>query len=117
LSILLGLAFPAAADTGSFANIEQISDVLARARQAEAQRNNTLEVTQSGRNLVVDAYVQGQMNRANTISQTGDNSAATVSVTGDANNFRFVRIPLPWAASPPAATMRPSQLRATQTMR
>ncbi|WP_291075710.1 hypothetical protein [Hyphomonas sp.] len=87
LSILLGLALPAGADTGSFANIEQISDILERARQAESQRNNTLEVTQSGRNLVVDAYVQGQMNRANTISQTGDNAAATVSVTGDANNF------------------------------
>jgi len=100
LSILFGLALPAGADTGSFANIEQISDILERTRQAEAQRANTLEVTQSGRNLVVDAYVQGQMNRANTVSQSGDNASARISVTGDSNSFAIRQDSSPVGSQP-----------------
>ena len=68
-----GSALPALADQGtkqSFANIEQISDVLARTRLAQTRlaqsgAGNQVKIVQEGKDLVVDAYVQGQMNRAN----------------------------------------------------
>lgn len=94
---------PASAEQGqkqSFANIEQISDVLARTRLAQTRlaqsgAGNQVKIVQDGRDLVVDAYVQGQMNRAsdrasdraNTITQTGDGAVAEVSLIGDENTF------------------------------
>ncbi|WP_321489306.1 hypothetical protein [uncultured Hyphomonas sp.] len=92
-------ALPALAEQGtkqSFANIEQISDVLARTRLAQTRlaqsgAGNQVNVVQDGKDLVVDAYVQGQMNRANdranTITQAGDGAIAEVSVIGDENRF------------------------------
>lgn len=94
VAILSAAASPALADTGSqgsFANIEQIADVMARTNVRLVGTANSVEVTQTGRNLVVDTYIEGQMNRAvsqaNTIKQTGDNASATVSVSGDMNTF------------------------------
>lgn len=93
-ALLAGGALPAMADQGtkqSFANIEQISDVLARIRLAQSGAGNQVKIIQDGKDLVVDAYVQGQMNRAsdraNTITQTGDGATAEVSVVGDENTF------------------------------
>ena len=102
-ALLGGSALPALADQGtkqSFANIEQISDVLARTRLAQTRlaqsgAGNQVKIVQEGRDLVVDAYVQGQMNRANeranTITQTGDGAAAEVSVIGDENTFSITQ--------------------------
>ena len=98
-AIVCGGALPASAEQGqkqSFANIEQISDVLARTRLAQTRlaqsgAGNQVKIVQDGRDLVVDAYVQGQMNRAsdraNTITQTGDGAVAEVSLIGDENTF------------------------------
>ena len=78
----------------SFANIEQISDVLARARVAQVAQSgagNQVQVLQEGKDLSINAYVQGQMNRAsdraNAITQTGDAATANVQVVGDENAF------------------------------
>jgi Curlin associated repeat len=85
---------PAMADdgaTGSFANIEQIADIMARSNVRLVGTGNAVEVTQTGRNLVADTYIEGQLNRAtsqaNAIQQNGDNAAATVSIIGDQNSF------------------------------
>lgn len=92
--VFAGIALPAFADAGSggsFANIDQIADIMARSDARLVGTGNAVEITQEGRNLVVDAYIEGQMNRAtsqaNSISQTGKNATATVSVTGDMNTF------------------------------
>jgi len=89
-----GTAFTAVGDEGgqrSFANIEQISDILARASLAQAGIGNQVEILQEGEGLVVNAYVQGQLNkaveRANTVTQRGDGAVANVQVTGDQNQF------------------------------
>ncbi|WP_290929605.1 hypothetical protein [Hyphomonas sp.] len=98
LALAGGIALHAAADDGvkrSFANIEQISDVLARARLAQAGTDNQVKLVQDGQDLKIDAYVQGQMNRAsakeNMIAQSGDGATAELRVVGDGNTFAIAQ--------------------------